>query len=201
MKIKLEKLENQLNIIRMKKIIITLVAILAIALPSQIQAQSDAISTYFEQYMDDESFTSIYISSKMFEMLARVSTDDEDWEEMRSIIKDLKGIRILVKEEGGMKYYKEAIKKINFKEYDELMTVRSDDSNVKFVIKDEGDIVKELLLVVGSDDEFVLMSFVGNIDLTKIAKLSENLDIDIDGLDHLEHLNDKDKKKNKKKQD
>ncbi|MGB0863068.1 MAG: DUF4252 domain-containing protein [Saprospiraceae bacterium] len=183
----------------MKKIIITLVAIFAIALPSQIQAQADAISNYFEQYMDDESFTSVYISSKMFEMLARVSTDDEDWEEMRSIIKDLKGIRILVKEEGGAKYYKEAVKKINFDEYDELMTVRAEDSNVKFVIKDEGNIIKELLLVVGSDDEFVLMSFVGKIDLEKIAKLSENLDIDIDGLDHLEHLNDKDKKKDKKK--
>lgn len=185
----------------MKKIIITLVAILSIAMPSQIQAQSDAISKYFEKYVDDESFTSVYISSKMFEMLARVSTDDKDWEEMRGIIKDLKGIRILVKEGSGMQYYKEAVKKINFNEYDELMTVRSDDSNVKFVIKDEGDIVKELLLIVGSPDEFVLMSFVGNIDLTKIAKLSENLDIDIDGLDHLEHLNEKDKKKDKKKQD
>ena len=176
----------------MKKLTIALVAILAMAMPSQMNAQNDAITKYFEKYMDDENFTVVYVSGKMFEMFAKIAPADEDMEDIKAVIKDLKGLRILVNEEEGQKYYKEAIKKINTNEYEELMTIRSDGDNVKFMVKEKGDIIEELLLIVGGD-EFVLMSFVGKIDLAKIAKLSESIDMDLDGLEHLEHLDKDDK--------
>ena len=177
---------------KMKRLLIVLiVAVAGMMLPNQAQAQADAIEKYFEKYMDDENFTAVFISSKMFDILARIETDDEDYEEMKEVIKDLRGIRILVRENGGNQFYEEAIKMINFKEYEELMTVRDEGTNVKFVIKDEGDIIEELLLVVGGDDEFVLMSLIGKIDLEKISKLANDID-GVEGLQHLEKLNDKD---------
>jgi hypothetical protein len=68
------------------------------------------------------------------------------------------------------------------------MTVRDEGTNVEFLVKDTGDIINELLLLVGGD-EFVMMSFVGNIDLDKISKLANSLDID--GAQHLDKLEDK----------
>lgn len=173
-----------------------MVAICTFAImPQQAQAQQDAISKYFEQYVDDENFTVVYISSKMFEMLAQLDLEDEDADEVVQVMKDLKGLRILVRDEGGKPFYDEAIKKINFNEYEELMTVRSDGENVKFVVKEDGDKITELLMLVGGKDNFVLMSFTGIIDLQKISSLAEDVDIDIDELDYLEKMNKKEQKK------
>ena len=68
------------------------------------------------------------------------------------------------------------------------MTVRDKDQDIRFMIKDSdgGKIVDELLLLVGGDDEFVFISFVGKIYLKKIGKLAKSMDID--GIEHLDKL-------------
>ncbi len=85
--------------------------------------------------------------------------------------------------------YTEANKRLNIKEYEELVTVREKDSNVRFVTKEANGVINELLLLVGGKDEFVMMSFVGNIDLSKIARLAKKLNID--GAEHLDKINKK----------
>ena len=69
------------------------------------------------------------------------------------------------------------------------MTVKDKGDNVKFLTKGNGDVVDELLLLVGGADDFVLMSFVGKLDLNKISKLANKLDIQ--GSEHLDKLKDK----------
>ena len=152
-------------------------------------AQSDAIVQYFDKYMDDERFTTVYVSPKMFELVSKVGSSEMD-DDVKDVIKDLKGLRILTTEEGSAEFYKEAKQKIDTKQFEVLMTVRDEGSNVEFLVKDQGDIIQELLLLVGGEEEFVLMSFVGNIDLNKIAKLSKTLDIE--GAEHLDKLEDND---------
>lgn len=151
--------------------------------------QADAIDTYFKKYKDDKNLTMVYVSPKMFQMFSKVTEEEVD-QEIVQVIKGLKGLKILAAENNGQMYYDEAVKQINTNEYEELMTVRDDDQNVKFMVKDSnnGNIVHELLLLVGGgDDKFVLMSFIGDIDLKKIGKLAKKMDID--GLDHLDKLN------------
>ena len=137
--------------------------------------------------MDDEQFTVVYNSPKMFSMISKITPEDMD-PEVKDVIKNLKGLRILTTETNTAAFYKEAKAKIDTKEYEVLMTIRDDGTNVEFLVKDSGDIINELLLLVGGDD-FVLMSFVGDIDLNKIAKLANTLDIE--GMEHLENLGDK----------
>jgi hypothetical protein len=149
-------------------------------------AQDDAISKYFEKYMDDEDFSVVYISGKMFSMFADV--DDED-NEAKEAMKGIKGLRILSTKKNGEALYNEAIKKFNVSEYEELMKIRDGKENVNFYIKEEGDIVKELLLIVGGEAaDFVMLSFVGDINLKQISELSDSMDID--GLKHLDKVND-----------
>lgn len=155
-----------------------------------LSGQADAIEKYFSKYKDDESFTMVYVSPKMFKMFAKVAGDEVD-EDIRDVISDLRGLRILTTENNSMQLYKEATATINTKEYEELITVRDGKENIKFMVKDDGseDIIHELLLLVGGEDDFVLMSFVGDIDLDKISKLAHS--IDIDGLEHLDKIKDK----------
>ncbi len=159
---------------------------------NNVYGQEDAISKYFEQYYESEDFTSVYISPKMFQMLGKIDTDnmdDDEAKEVLEVISDLRGLRILTTEKNPRELYKEALQKINTKGYEVLMTVRDENENVQFLVKDEGNVINELLLVVGSPDEFVLISFVGNIDLDKIGKLSKS--IDIKGADHLKALEER----------
>ena len=151
-------------------------------------AQVDAIERFFKDYQEDENFTVVYVSPKMFQMVSKATDGIED-KELSSIVKDLKGLRILTSKVNPDKIYKEANKRLNIKEYEELVTVREKDSNVRFVTKESNGIINELLLLVGGKDEFVMMSFVGNIDLNKIAKLAKKLDID--GAEHLDKVNKK----------
>ena len=56
---------------------------------------------------------------------------------------------------------------------------------------DSGDmeVINELLLLVGSEDEFVMVSFVGMISLDKISKLANVLDVE--GAEHLDKLEER----------
>ena len=86
------------------------------------QAQSDAIDKYFERYVDDERFTVVYISGKMFQMISKIAPDeiddDPEAQAVLEVAKDIKGLKILTSEEVGPELYKEAIGLINTKEYE-----------------------------------------------------------------------------------
>lgn len=147
--------------------------------------QSDAIDKFFSQYQENEDFTMVFVSPKMFQMAAKATQDMED-PELKELINGIKGLKILTTNVNAGKYYTEAIKKIPTGEYETLVTVRDKGENVKFLTKGSGDIVNELLLLVGGKDEFVLMSFVGKIDINKISKLAKKFNVD--GLEHLEKI-------------
>lgn len=98
----------------------------------------------------------------------------------------MRGIRILTTEFDGQKYYKDAIASFNTTDYDLLMSVRSKGDNVRFWTKETNGIISELLMLVGGKDEFVMISFIGKIDLQKIARLAD--DSKIKGMEHLKDV-------------
>lgn len=152
------------------------------------QAQNDAITRFFEKYADDERFTMVYVSPKMFQMLAKIETDDEDWNKFRDVVKDLGGLRVLTADSvaNGDAMYKDALSRVPQKEYEELLTVRDGKENVRIWIKESNNVIQELLLLVGAPDEFTMLSFVGKIDLDKISSLAKTLDVE--GVEHLDKV-------------
>ncbi len=156
-------------------------------------AQGDAITRFFNQYAEEERFTVVYVAPKLFSMVSKIETDDEDWNNVREIVKDLTGLRVLTCDSisDGLVLYKSALSKVPVAEYAELLTVRDGDENVRIWTKDtsNGSIIEELLLLVGSNDQFTLLSITGKINLDKISQLSKTLDID--GAQHLDKLKTK----------
>ena len=150
--------------------------------------QQAEINSFFEKYRDNSDFTQINISPKMFEMFAQLDEESTIDDDTREMIKSLKGLKILTTDVNTKKVYNEFLSKVETTSYEELMTVRDGDSDVKFLVKDSdsGNVVNELLLLVGGDDSFVLMSFNGKIHLDKIGKLAKNMNIS--GSEHLGKL-------------
>ena len=151
-------------------------------------AQQDAIMKYFSKYVDDERFSAVYISPKMFNMVAKIEIEHME-PEVQEVIRSMKGLRILHTEQNALQYYNEALKSISTNEYEVLLTARDNGENVRFMVKDNGDIVEELLMIVGGEKNFALLSFLGNIDLKKVGKLAKALEID--NLQYLEKLQEK----------
>lgn len=170
----------------MKSFLFSLLAVIFTAASSF--AQEDAITKYFNKYIDDEKFSVVYISPKMFNMVAKIDIEDME-PEVQEVIKSMKGLRILHTDQNAMQYYNDALKTIGTSNYELLLTARGDGENVRFMVKDNGDIVEELLMIVGGNTDFALLSFVGNIDLKKIGKLAKALDID--NMQYLENLDKK----------
>lgn len=148
-------------------------------------AQEDAIMRYFSKYVDDQRFSAVYISPKMFNMVSKIEIQDME-PEVQEVIRSMKGLRILHTEQNALQYYNEAIKAISTNEYELLLTARDNGENVRFMVKSKGDIVEELLMLVGGDKNFAMLSFLGNIDLKKIGKLAKALNID--NLQYLDKL-------------
>ncbi|MEM1357391.1 MAG: DUF4252 domain-containing protein [Bacteroidota bacterium] len=142
----------------------------------------DAISTYFSEYVDDESFTAIYVSGKIFELLkgANLDLDEIDEEEVAAIlevVRDIQGVRILLTEEDTESHWSEAKKRIPTSQYEILFKMRSaGGDNVEAFIQDEDAVINELFLLIGTEDTFAMFSFIGAIDLKKISMLQDALD-------------------------
>ncbi len=181
----------------MKKLVIgALMMVTAIA----VQAQDNAVSRFFAKYQNDESFSQVTVSSKMFSLFTNMDVEKPEDKEILDAISKIKGLRILGKHEtrDSRALYKEAMSMIPAKEYEELMTVRDKDKDMKFFIKESGGKVSELVMVMGGNEEFMVMSIFGEIDLKQISKIGRKMDVE--GLKHLERIKDdhKDHKDNSK---
>lgn len=181
-----------------KLVIITLIAILGLHIQVAAQSQQDAITRFFSQYENDEKFTNIYISGKMFSMFSDIPVD-EDEQDVREAIQQLKGLRILSSDSvDGIKLYNEAFRMLDGKNFEELMVIRDGQQQLKFLIQEDDGIISELLMLSGEENSFFILSLIGNIDLEQISKLSKTMDVK--GMENLENLNkDKGKDKNKQK--
>jgi len=169
-------------------VLIMLVSVMAF----QANAQSDAISKYFAKYMDNDDFIRINISGKMFQMMSDIDLDNEEEQKyMIESIGKIKRVRVISaqKDVNGDTMYKEALGLVEGKGFEELMSVREENKNIKFFIKEKNNKIDEFFMVVGGGDSFSLLSIVGDgIDLNMLFKLSKTMGVE--GFKELERLGD-----------
>lgn len=148
----------------------------------------DVISKFFSKYQNDETFTNVNISSKMFGLFTELEAEKPEDKEVLDAISKLKGLKILAKENArnSRELYKEALSLIP-KDFEELMSVRDKDKDMKFLIDENGGKISEMLMIVGGNEEFMILSIFGEIDLKQISRIGNKMNIK--GLDHLDKMN------------
>ncbi|MBO9731103.1 MAG: DUF4252 domain-containing protein [Chitinophaga sp.] len=173
----------------MKRYLLLLMAVFAsFHLSAQ---QGSVIDRFFQKYESDRNFTVVSITPKMFSMFAKVDPGDADAKNMMRVIQKLKGLRILAKEntKDGARLYREAAAFLG-SDFEELMTVRDKDSDLKFMVKENAKgTISELVMLVGSSSEFMAMSLVGDIDLNEISLIAGS--VNIQGMDKLKNIKKK----------
>ena len=159
-----------------------LVLLLAIAaLPFATVAQS-----VFDKFEDMDDVTTVVVTKEAFKMLAQFKGGGEEGEEYFDMVKGLTSFRVFTTENSGIaKQMGDVVNNyLKSSKLTELMRVKDKEANVKVYVrqgKDESK-VKELLMYVsdlgnmnvqGRNQEAVILSLTGDIDLNKISQLTE----------------------------
>jgi len=156
-------------------------------------AQDDVITKYFSEYERRDDFTTIIITSKMFELIAQIPESEKE-EDLMNVIRKLNGLKILTSKEYPQRgeLSKKAVKIIEDQGFEELMIIKEGEEEIKFLIDEKDGHISEFVMLIAEDEngDFFLMSMTGNLELEDISRLSETLDID--GFEHLEKV-DKEK--------
>lgn len=172
--------------------------IVLIALGTGVYAQSESISKFFNKYATDESFTTqVTISSKMFSLFTNMEVEKPEDKEVLEAISKLKGLRIIGKENtsDARNLYKEASGIILQNKFEELMSVKDKDKDMKFyIIEKTPGKISELVMVSGSAKDFMMMTLFGEIDLKQVSRIGQKMNVG--GLENLEKMDQKDNKKN-----
>lgn len=167
-----------------------LVFIVVFFVPGFLMADNDkgVLSSFFQKYGDNQEFTYVNLTPKLFEMFATM--DSEEDEGMINLIKSFTSVQLLSADSTGKSnaYYKEVQNLIDGNMFDELAVIRDGDENVKILVKEANSKISELLVVVSGSHNFVLVDMVGNIDLKDLKKLSK---IKMNGMKYLEKADDK----------
>lgn len=163
-------------------------------------AQNDAVTKFFNKYQDNPEFTQVTVSSKMFGLFTNMDVEKPEDKEILEAISKIKGLRIIAKDEArdSRELYKEALSVVP-KDYEELMFVRDKDQDMKFLIKESGGKISELLMIAAGNDDFKMLSLFGEIDLKKVSRIGSKMNID--GLDQLNKMDKGSKNKEEKKND
>ena len=160
----------------MKKLIV-LSAFLLAAL--KLSGQTGAIDAMFEKYGEREGFTVVSISGRMLSMF---SSQEDRAEKTGDVTSKLKSIRILSVEDSllnsNINFYTELSKKLDLTVYEELMMVKEGPDITRFLIRQKGDIISELLVITGGPGGNSLISITGDLDLKSISNLSKEMGIE-----------------------
>ncbi len=146
----------------------------------------------FDKYEDLEEVTSVVVTQKAFELLAKmdIEVDDPEAQDFMDIATSVSSLKVFTtdNESIGADMKASVDKYLKSSALTELMRVKDKDANVKFYIKEgkDSDHVSELLMFVtgikeveanGRQFETVLLSLTGNIDLNKIGSLTKKMNL------------------------
>ncbi|MEO0331072.1 MAG: DUF4252 domain-containing protein [Bacteroidota bacterium] len=170
----------------MKRLLIIIVAMQLVAIG--VNAQDNILAPLFDKFADDEDFTKVSITSKMFSLFTEFEPEDPETQELTEAIGKLKGLKILASDsiDNARSYFKDATAQVRKSNFEELMSVRDGTDDMLFMIQEEAGKISELVMLVGGKNKFIAMSLYGEIDLKQISKISKGMKID--GMKYLENI-------------
>jgi hypothetical protein len=151
--------------------------------------QQSAVDKVFDKYSGKEGYTTVYISSFMFNLLNSLEVDDPEYNEFKNATSGISSIKILTQEgSGSASFGEELLQMLPRSEYKEMMVVKDDEEEVLFLAKESGGRISEFLLIVSGGGDDALIAIQGDIDLESISSIASGLDMP--GLENLEDLDD-----------
>jgi len=147
-----------------------LLAIAAMIIASAVSGQRTSLDDFFTRYSDRDGYTSVVVNGNLLKFLGESGNTDRDGNALSKIT----SIRLVVREKEnsspGESLVSEIRGIIRRGRYDELMSVRDDGADIRFMARMERDMVRELLLIIDGKDEAVIQ-IEGNLTRDEASEL------------------------------
>ena len=177
----------------MKRTILAALTMLLLMSTQLLNAQNSSAIALFDKYGSKDGYTTVSISKELFGMFADMDSEDPDMKDVKLMMEQLDGIKILMYEtenadNAELASFKNEFSKLQVSGFSELMVVKQPGEEVKFLAMKKGDKIGELLLVINGEKEAGFITITGTIDMNTIGKLSKTMNFD--GMDNLEKINE-----------
>jgi hypothetical protein len=116
-----------------------------------------SIDRLFERYANNDGFVSLTISGNLLNLL---KSDENEWNDNHWPDK-ITELRILIQEDKDSyieNFFELAKRDLDSQVYEEFMTVKKNHQDLKMLVRMDGDIIKEFLLIGGGEDNFIIQA-------------------------------------------
>ncbi len=139
---------------------------------------SCATQTSFNDFYQDNQKESDF-SMGLNSSIVRTFLDDDDYEEVKPLLKKAKHVKILVFTENTQEMTTKFNKFIKKSDFDNLITIKDDGDKVKIYALEQKNKIKEIVLDVKTDDELILIGLKTNITEDDLSNLLKDNDISL----------------------
>jgi len=168
----------------MKKILL-IASVLMICL-SSLFAQTESVKSFYDRYTNQDKVSDYTVNG----WLLKVASEYSDDADASKVLEKITQLRILIMDDGNpisSHEYKDFMKVLRKDSFKELIKIKDKEVDVDFFIREEGQHITNVLMLVNEKDGFVLISLEG---LLKMEDL-KNLNLDIEGGEHFEAVGKK----------
>ncbi|MDH3322909.1 MAG: DUF4252 domain-containing protein [Flavobacteriaceae bacterium] len=151
----------------MKNLFLLLAAILLTSC-----ATNTSFNTFYQKNQKEAEFSLGLNSSLISSFLS-----DEDYEDVKPLLKKAKHIRILVFSENAEEVNSKFDKFIKKSSFEKVIKVQDDGDKISFFTLENKNKIKEIVLEISSDGDLVLLGLKTNLSQEDIDKLLESNDI------------------------
>ena len=125
----------------------------------------------FEKYADMDNVTSVYISKAMFQMMPTVRDIGVNLMNMKGKIEYLQ--LVSTEKQDQIAQMKKDFSRLVTTQHEILMHVKDGNTRVNFYSDMKGDQIKELIMLVDSDENYTAILLTGNFTLKDIQGIME----------------------------
>lgn len=114
-----------------------------------------SIDALFNKYGNSDGFVTLTINGDLLNLFKSDKSCSNEGHWPGKVTE----IRLLVQDDENMEvqnFYEMAIQGLNKKDYEEYMSIRESDQDIKMFVRSEGNVVKEFLLIAGGEDNFII---------------------------------------------
>ena len=155
------------------KTIGTLVLALVLSLLNTAGLSAKEYKDFYRQYRKADKT----ISFKIPAGFASIFIDKDENKEVKDFLKDLDDLSFLIIDQVTDETLLDLNQSLSEDLYKELMVINDGDTQVTFLVNDNGKFVEELIMTVFEPDELIIMCFTGEISHEHAKKLAKAINV------------------------
>ncbi len=150
------------------------IAILIISLLLTSCATKSSFNSFYEENKKESDFS---ISSPAF--IANLFIPKEDIKEYEDLFKKVKHYKVMIFSDTSTTLDNKFNRFVTSNDYASILRISQNGEKIEFYFLKKGDIIKEMIIKVKSDNDFVLLGLRSNISENDFNAILENSEIEV----------------------